>query len=237
MAGEVLVDGRTAEKAGQRFPPDVSIELRSSSARYVSRGGEKLAGALDAFGINVKGVIAVDVGSSTGGFTDCLLQRGAELVYAVDVGRGQLEWKLRQDPRVVCMEGVNARYLKKGDLPRQPGLAVLDLSFISLTKVLPAVLPLLREGAEVLPLVKPQFEAGREAVQRGGIVRDPEQHRAALRSVARFLYNSGVDIISSVPSPLLGPKGNREFFIHAVLRTPETDPETIEAMVSRAVDG
>jgi 23S rRNA (cytidine1920-2'-O)/16S rRNA (cytidine1409-2'-O)-methyltransferase len=237
MAGEVLVAGRRAEKPGQRFERSAAIEIKPARPRFASRGGEKLEGALEDFGIDVTGLTALDVGSSTGGFTDCLLRRGAARVYAVDVGRGQLDWRLRGDPRVVVMEGVNARNLKQGDLPERPGIATLDVSFISLTKVLPAVLPLLADGAAVLPLVKPQFEAGREAVEKGGVVRDPEARRAALRAVAGFLYNSGSDIQGIVPSRLLGPKGNQEFFVHAVLRPPRNGTERLEEMIATAVGG
>jgi len=237
MAGEVYVDGRRSDKPGQRFDPEADLEVRPSARRFVSRGGEKLEGALEDFKLDVSGLSALDAGSSTGGFTDCLLQRGAARVYAVDVGRGQLDWRLREDPRVVVMEGRNARYLKPGDLPESPGITTLDLSFISLTKVLPAVLPLLAEEAVVLPLVKPQFEAGREAVEKGGVVRRTEHHAAALRGVAGFLYNSGVDIVAVSPSRLLGPKGNREFFIHAVLRPPRAENESLEAKILRAIEG
>ncbi|HUX07448.1 MAG TPA: TlyA family RNA methyltransferase [Acidobacteriota bacterium] len=237
MAGEVYVGGSRADKPGLQFDADAEIEVRSSAPRFASRGGEKLEGALEDFGIDVRGLAALDAGSSTGGFTDCLLQRGAARVYAVDVGRGQLDWRLRGDARVVVLEGKNARYLKPGDLPENPALATLDLSFISLTKVLPAVLPLLAAEAAVLPLVKPQFEAGREAVERGGVVRDPMQHEAALHSIVAFLYNSGVDIVAVAPSRLLGPKGNREFFIHAVKRPPRAALESLEAEIGRAVEG
>jgi len=237
MAGEVYVDGRRIEKPGQRYDRDAEIEIRPSSPKYVSRGGEKLEGALDTFEIDVADSVAIDVGSSTGGFTDCLLRRGAARVYAVDVGRGQLDWTLRGDERVVVMEGMNARYLQPGDLPERPDLAMLDLSFISLRKVLPAVMALLRESATILPLVKPQFEAGREAVGKGGVVRDPEQQRAALRSIACFLYNSGADPVAATASPLLGPKGNREFFLHAVLRPPRGTIEELDVMIERAIYG
>lgn len=236
MAGEVSVDGRRADKPGQRFPEESEIEIESGRQRFASRAGEKLEGALDGFGVDAAGAVALDVGSSTGGFTDCLLRRGAARVYAVDVGRGLLDWRLRQDERVVVMEGVNARHLPADALPEQADLATLDVSFISLTKVLPAVLALLRPGAVVLPMVKPQFEAGREAVGKGGVVRDPAQHLAALRKVARFLYNSGADVVAALPSPLLGPKGNREFFIHAILRPPLGEVERVDTIIGQAID-
>ena len=236
MAGEVSVDGRRADKPGQRFPEECEIEVDARVQRFASRAGEKLDGALETFGIDVAGAVALDIGCSTGGFTDCLLRRGAARVYAVDVGRGLLDWRLRQDERVVVMEGVNARYLEPDALPERADLATLDVSFISLTKVLPAVIALLRPGAVLLPMVKPQFEAGREAVGKGGVVRDPAQHLAALRKVARFLYNSGAETVAATPSPLLGPKGNREFFLHAVLRPPEGEVEGLDAIISRAVN-
>ena len=237
MAGEVYVDGKIADKPGQPARADADVEIRPSTRPYVSRGGEKLAGALDAFGIDVSGKVALDVGSSTGGFCDCLLRRGAARIYAVDVGRGQLDWGLRGDERVVVMEGVNARHLEPGDLPGPVDLAALDLSFISLTKVLPAVLPLVREGGALVPLVKPQFEVGRGLVGKGGVVRDPRLHRDVLRRVAEFLYNSGIEVADAAPSPLRGPKGNREFFLHAVRRPAASAPEAIERLIEKAVDG
>ena len=236
MAGEVFVDGRRAEKPGQQARADADVEIRPSIRPYVSRGGEKLAGALDAFGIDVSGKVALDVGSSTGGFCDCLLRRGAARVYAVDVGRGQLDWGLRGDERVVVMEGVNARNLEPGDLPEPVDLAALDLSFISLTKVLPAVLPLVREGGHLLPLIKPQFEVERGLVGKGGVVRDPRLHRDVLRRIGEFLYNSGAEVAAAAPSPLRGPKGNREFFFHAVRRTPAGPPDHLERLIEKAVD-
>lgn len=234
MAGEVFVDGRRADKPGQRFSEDAEIEIRPVTARYAGRGGEKLAGALDSFGIDVSSLIALDVGSSTGGFTDCLLQRGAARVYAVDVGRGLLDNKLRKDSRVIVMEGVNARYLKPEDLSEKVDLATLDLSFISLEKVLPAVIPLIKPEGFLLPLVKPQFEVGREAVGKGGVVRDALQHRAVLLKIAQFLYNSGMDVAAACASPLRGPKGNREFFLHAVRRDNSSAVIDFEPVIERA---
>lgn len=238
MAGEVYVENRLADKPGHLVSADADIETRAFTSRFVSRGGEKLAGALDKFGIDVKGWVALDVGSSTGGFTDCLLQRGASRVYAVDVGRGLLDWRLREDPRVVVMEGVNARYLKPDDLPEKVNLAALDLSFISLTKVLPAILPLLEEGGHLIPLIKPQFEIGKGQVGKGGVVKDPAKHRLVLHKIAEFLYNSGAVIKKAEASPLRGPKGNREFFLHAVISSPTTkqQPEDLEAIIEWAIN-
>jgi 23S rRNA (cytidine1920-2'-O)/16S rRNA (cytidine1409-2'-O)-methyltransferase len=181
----------------------------------VSRGGDKLAHALTAFGIQPLGLVCLDVGASTGGFTDCLLQHGASLVYAIDVGHSQLDPRLRQDPRVVVMERTNARNLEAVRLPTRPDLAVVDVSFISLEKVLPGIFGVVTPG-QVVALVKPQFEAGREAVGKGGVVRDPDQHRAVLDRVARFALAQGWGVRAVTTSPLRGPKGNREFFLFLV---------------------
>ncbi len=212
MAGSVLVDGRRSGKAGHSLPEDCRIEL-SSRLPYVSRGGFKLEAALGHFGIAVTGKVCADIGSSTGGFTDCLLQRGAARVYAVDVGVGQLDWKLRNDPRVVVREGVNARYLKPGDLPEPVDLATADVSFISLTLILPALSALLTPSGEMVILVKPQFEVGRGQVGRGGIVRDPELHRAVCAKVEAALGGSGWRT-ERMDSPIAGAGGNREFLVH-----------------------
>jgi 23S rRNA (cytidine1920-2'-O)/16S rRNA (cytidine1409-2'-O)-methyltransferase len=239
MAGEVFVDGRRADKSGQPVGPEAEIEIRSVLPRFVSRGGEKLDAALTILGIDARGLVALDVGSSTGGFADCLLQRGAARVYAVDVGKGQLDAKLRSDPRVALMEGINARFLKPDDLPEKVDLVVLDLSFISLKLVLPAVLPLVKPGGLQLPLVKPQFEVGRGRVGKGGVVRDPSEHRRVLRDIAMFLYNSGADVRRIVPSPIRGPKGNREFFLFAALSPQVTlpSPSELDDLIERALYG
>lgn len=234
MAGEIFVDGERIDKPGKRFPEDVNIEVRPSAPRFVSRGGEKLAGALDIINFDTKDLIVLDIGSSTGGFTDCLLQRGAARVYAVDVGKGQLDWRLRQDPRVVVMEGVNARNLKSDDLPELVDLAVFDTSFISLTIILPAVVPLVKEGGILLPMVKPQFEVGKGEVPKGGVVRDPAVHADVLRRMISFMYNSSLTIHGVVASPLPGPKGNREFFIHAERTQPNAAPD-METAIEKAV--
>jgi 23S rRNA (cytidine1920-2'-O)/16S rRNA (cytidine1409-2'-O)-methyltransferase len=219
MAGQVRVNGRVATKPGENVPPDVVIELASRD-RYVSRGGHKLEHGLRHFGVSVAGARAIDVGASTGGFTDCLLQHGAARVHAVDVGHGQLAWTLRQDPRVVVMERVNARSLSAtafdaGALPFD--VAAVDCSFISLRKVLPVLPPLLRPGASVLALVKPQFEAGREEADRGaGVITDPAVHRRVLDELEAAAADGrmGLEWMGSVESPLLGPAGNREFVAH-----------------------
>jgi 23S rRNA (cytidine1920-2'-O)/16S rRNA (cytidine1409-2'-O)-methyltransferase len=213
MAGEVLVDGHPATKAGTAVDCDSELRLRGEPMRFVSRGGEKLAGALDAFRVDPAGLGALDVGASTGGFTDCLLQRGARSVFAVDVGYGQLDYRLRNDPRVTVLEKTNARHLAPEDVGRTFELIVADVSFISLLKVLPALKPLLRAGGRAVALVKPQFEAGRGAVGKGGVVRKPEIHEAVLNSVMSGAAEMGFRPLAVVHSPLLGPKGNIEFFI------------------------
>jgi 23S rRNA (cytidine1920-2'-O)/16S rRNA (cytidine1409-2'-O)-methyltransferase len=214
LAGRVLVDGRPAGKPGGAVPLEARIEVRVPDHPFVGRGGVKLEGALAALGIDPAGRTALDVGASTGGFTDCLLRRGARRVMALDVGAGQLDWSLRRDPRVTVIEGVNARYLKVGDLPETPDLVAIDVSFISLRLILPALRPLLAPRFEVVALVKPQFEVGRRDVGPGGIVTDPALHRSALLSVAREAERSGFAVIGGCPSPITGAEGNREFFLH-----------------------
>jgi 23S rRNA (cytidine1920-2'-O)/16S rRNA (cytidine1409-2'-O)-methyltransferase len=213
LAGAVLVADRPATKAGVLVPADASLRLRGSASDYVSRGGEKLAGALDAFALDVAGTVALDVGASTGGFTDCLLRRGARRVIAVDVGYGQLAWTLRQDPRVVVLERTNARRLDGAMLPEAPDLATVDVSFISLALVLPAVADTLRPGAAMVTLVKPQFEAGRGQVGKGGVVRDPAVRAGAVARVRREAEGIGLRVRGETDSVLHGPKGNREVFL------------------------
>ena len=212
LAGTVLVNGQKADKPGHTVPSDAGIEL-TEKLRYVSRGGLKLEAALDRFAIVVQDHVCADIGSSTGGFTDCLLQRGARRVYAVDVGTGQLDWKLRNDARVVVRENVNARYLTSEVVPEPCDLATFDVSFISVTKILPAVPPVLRPEAELVILVKPQFEVGRDEVGKGGIVRDPELHEQACRKVAAAVEELGYKT-EWMESPILGAEGNREFLLH-----------------------
>ncbi len=213
LAGDVLLlpDRRRAQKPGQLVPPNVQIEVRRGPA-FVSRGGVKLANALDELGLSVEGKKALDVGASTGGFTDCLLQRGAAHVIAVDVAYGELDWRLRSDPRVTVLERHNARALAREDLPYPPDLIVIDVSFISLTKVLPAVLACSASGFDCLPMIKPQFEAGREAVGKGGVVRDPTARRRALIKVAEVAIELGASVLGFASSGLPGPKGNLETF-------------------------
>jgi 23S rRNA (cytidine1920-2'-O)/16S rRNA (cytidine1409-2'-O)-methyltransferase len=210
-AGLVRVAGALSDRPDQLVADDQPIEV-AGSAGYVSRGGEKLAAALDAFGLDPRGRHALDVGASTGGFTDVLLQRGAERVIALDVGYGQLAWSLRQDSRVLVMERVNIRHLER--LPEPADLAVIDVSFISLRLVLPRVRELLSPPGEVVALVKPQFEVGKGAVGKGGVVRDPAQHDQVLSELVRFAGEIGYQVAGQIPSPVLGTKGNREFLLY-----------------------
>lgn len=216
MAGQVVVNDHLADKAGVQVSVDADIRLKGADIPYVSRGGLKLAQALDEFGIDVTGVVAIDVGASTGGFTDCLLQRGARKVFAVDVGYGQLAWKLRQDSRVVNLEKTNIRYLEPQALAEMPELAVVDASFISLDKVLPPTLRLVREGGAVVALIKPQFEVGKGEVGKGGVVRDEEKHREVVENIVSLAEGLGLSVRGVTESPILGPKGNREFLIYLV---------------------
>ena len=213
LAGEVLVDGVKARKPGQSVSAEADLKVLQRPL-YVGRGGLKLEAAIDRFNIQVGGRVCLDIGASTGGFTDCLLQRGAARVHAVDVGVGQLDWKIRTDPRVILHERVNARYLRYEDIGEPIGLAVCDVSFISITLILPALGPLVQPSGEMVILVKPQFEVGKEQVGKGGIVRDPELHRSACERVESAVRQMGyrTDIIES---PILGAEGNKEFLLYA----------------------
>ncbi len=221
MAGQVYVNGRRIDKAGTKVPLEAQIEVKGEGLPFVSRGGVKLAHALEEFGFEVSGLVCADIGASTGGFTDCLLKAGARRVYAIDVGKGQLHFRLRQDPRVIVMEGVNARYLKREDLPEPVDLVTIDVSFISLTKILPAAKDILRPGGHIIALIKPQFEVGPEKVGKGGVVRDPRLHQEVTAKIASFARDElGLEVLGLTGSPILGPAGNREFLI--LLRKPET---------------
>jgi len=238
LAGRVRMGDTTPTKAGTPVPEDADVSL-ILPPRFVSRGGEKLDHALTAFALDVAGFVAADLGASTGGFTDCLLQRGASRVYAVDVGYGELHYRLRQDPRVVVMDRTNARYLES--LPEPAQIAVMDLSFISLALVLPAALRVTAPDAAVVALIKPQFEAGRGAVGRGGVVRDPETHRAVLQSVTNAARALGLRLHGLTASPLKGPAGNIEFLGYWRRGEPadaDTDAETdiTGAMIAWALD-
>ena len=220
MEGIVYVNGGKEDKPGMQFAEDADIEVRGKTLPYVSRGGLKLEKALKIFPVRTQGVTAIDIGASTGGFTDCLLMNGASRVYAIDVGYGQLSWKLRSDPRVIVMEKTNIRYVKPQDIPEKADLAVTDVSFISLTKVLPAASELLHENGEMICLIKPQFEAGREKVGKKGVVRDPAVHREVIESILSFagtvpLYPQGLGF-----SPIRGPEGNIEYLLYLSKQPP-----------------
>ncbi|AEH44641.1 hemolysin A [Thermodesulfatator indicus DSM 15286] len=213
MAGQVYVNGERVDKAGHKVPVEADIQIKGRLP-FVSRGGLKLAHALTHFGLNVKGLVCADIGASTGGFTDCLLQAGAQKVYAIDVGKGQLHYKLRSDPRVVVFEEVNARYLTEKDLPEPVDLITIDVSFISLTKILPAALRILKPGGKIVALIKPQFEVGRNKVGRGGVVRDPALHQEAIKKIEDFATKElNLKSYGVIESPILGPAGNKEFLI------------------------
>ncbi|HHW15464.1 MAG TPA: TlyA family RNA methyltransferase [Firmicutes bacterium] len=242
MAGLVEVDGRRADKPGTPVAPEAAIQVRGETLPYVSRGGLKLAKALEVFGIRVEGRVAIDVGASTGGFTDVLLRHGARLVYAVDVGYGQLAWKLRQDPRVVVLERTNIRHLNPALLPEAPDLATVDTAFISVRVFLGHLLSLLRHPADLVTLVKPQFEAGRAEVGKKGVVRQPAVHRRVLVEVAEAAAARGAYCAGLSFSPVAGPEGNLEFLMH--LRTgdggtaagPAPLPPGLESLVAKVVE-
>jgi 23S rRNA (cytidine1920-2'-O)/16S rRNA (cytidine1409-2'-O)-methyltransferase len=216
LAGQVWSGERRLDKPGQMVAADAPLEVRAPGVPYVSRGGLKLAHALDHFGIDPAGSVALDVGASTGGFTDVLLQRGASRVFAVDVGHGQLDWRLRNDPRVVVLETVNARHLTPAHVPEPVDLIVCDVSFISLELALPAALALAAPSARLVALIKPQFEVGKGQVGKGGVVRDPALHEAVCARISRWLAEEqGWRVRGVTPSPITGPKGNREFLIAA----------------------
>lgn len=214
MSGIVYVDGEKEDKAGSTFAETASIEVRGKTLKYVSRGGLKLEKAMQVFPIELEGKVCMDVGASTGGFTDCMLQNGAVKVYSVDVGYGQLAWKLREDERVICMEKTNIRYVKPEDIDDKIEFASVDVSFISLSKVLPPLRDLLKEDAEVVCLIKPQFEAGREKVGKKGVVRDKSVHVEVIENVSCFALTSGFEILGLDFSPVKGPEGNIEYLIH-----------------------
>ncbi len=216
MAGVVFVDSTRVDKAGTIVKEDAEILVKDSTLRYVSRGGIKLEAALDEFKVHVRDKVALDIGVSTGGFTDCLLKHRAKKVYAVDVGYGQLDWKLRQDPKVVVMERINARYLKPEDIGELVDVATIDVSFISLTKVILPVSKILKQKGVLIALVKPQFEVGRGKVGKGGIVRDESKHREVINKITNFLEELNFDVVGVIPSPILGADGNKEFLVGGV---------------------
>lgn len=234
LAGDVLVDGQVMDQVGRLVDQDAFIKIKGEAlCPYVSRGGWKLESALEGFSCSVLDKVALDVGASTGGFTDCLLQKGCRRVYAVDVGYGQLAWTLRQDHRVVLLERQNIRYLSPDDLPERADLATIDVSFISLSLVLPAVKELVVRAGDILCLVKPQFEVGKGEVGKGGVVRDPQKHEQVLRKVIARADDLGLWTLGLIRSPLKGPKGNVEFFLH--LRSDSQRPS--EEQISRWIAG
>jgi len=214
MSGNVFVDGQREDKAGSTFSDEVTIEVKGSPLKYVSRGGLKLEKAIPRYNISLEGKICMDVGSSTGGFTDCMLQNGAVKVYAVDVGTNQLAWKLRQDERVISMEKTNIRYLTRDQIADEVAFASIDVSFISLTKVLQAVRDLMSTEGEIVSLIKPQFEAGREKVGKKGVVRDQKVHEEVILTVSEYAASIGFDCLDLDFSPIKGPEGNIEYLLY-----------------------
>jgi 23S rRNA (cytidine1920-2'-O)/16S rRNA (cytidine1409-2'-O)-methyltransferase len=214
MAGKVAVEGKVIDKPGTKIDLETSILLREETPPFVSRGGEKLEGALKAFGINPKGLVVMDVGASTGGFTDCVLQKGARKVYAVDVGYGQLAWKLQKDPRVVNLERRNVRYLQREEVEEEIDLVLIDTSFISIEKFIPHLLGFLKTGGAIVSLIKPQFEVGKGEVGKGGVVRDAALHQKVIDRISNFCRGVGLEVLGVTESSLVGPKGNQEFFIY-----------------------
>lgn len=229
MTGNVFVDGQREDKAGQTFPDTAQIIVKGKKMKYVSRGGYKLERAMESFPIDLISKVCMDVGSSTGGFTDCMLQNGAKLVYAIDVGTNQLAWKLRQDERVVSMEKTNIRYVTPEDIGEAVDFVSIDVAFISLTKVLPAVISLMKEGAQIVCLIKPQFEAGREKVGKKGVVREPAIHIEVIEQITAFAEEMGFSILGLDHSPIRGPEGNIEYLLY--MKKPIPD-ETLEYRVS-----
>ena len=250
MAGEVFVDNQREDKAGQTFPESVQIEVRGKKMKYVSRGGYKLEQAMNVFPISLTDTVCMDVGSSTGGFTDCMLQNGAKYVYAIDVGTnqlawslrqdervdvvyGQFAWKLRQDPRVVCMEKTNIRYVTPDDIGELVDFVSIDVAFISLTKVLEPVKALMKENAQIVCLIKPQFEAGREQVGKKGVVREPRVHEEVIQMVMNYALSLGFHILGIDHSPIRGPEGNIEYLLY--MENDNREPVTIDEKQKEAV--
>lgn len=226
MAGSVFVSGQRVDKPGTAVPEDAPIEVRGNVLRYVSRGGLKLEKAMQTWPISLDGKICADIGASTGGFTDCMLQNGAKKVYAVDVGYGQLDWKLRNDPRVVCLERTNARYLSHEEVPDELDFASIDVSFISLKLIFPALYGLLRDGGEIACLIKPQFEAGREKVGKKGVVRDPAVHLEVLEHFLEHAKENNFTVLGITYSPIRGPEGNIEYL--GYLRKSEEEDAAVD---------
>ena len=235
MAGNVYVDGQKEDKAGSMFEETAKIEVRGNTLKYVSRGGYKLEKAMDVFGIRLDGKICLDIGASTGGFTDCMLQNGASKVYAIDVGYGQFAWKLRNDERVVCLEKTNVRYVTHEQVPDEGDFASIDVSFISLTKVLPAVLGVLGEKGQLVCLIKPQFEAGREKVGKKGVVRDSSVHREVIEMIVEYVRTQSLGILGLDFSPIKGPEGNIEYLIYLDKSQSGMHEDEVQARVDTVV--
>lgn len=235
MAGNVYVDGQKEDKAGTKVAVNASLEVKGNQMKYVSRGGYKLEKAVDAFGISLDGKICLDIGASTGGFTDCMLQNGASKVYAIDVGYGQFAWKLRNDERVVCLEKTNVRYVTHEQVPDEGDFASIDVSFISLTKVLPAVLGVLGEKGQLVCLIKPQFEAGREKVGKKGVVRDINVHKEVIEMIANYVRAQNLGVLGLSFSPIKGPEGNIEYLIYLDKSQAGMTEEEVQAKLEEVV--
>ena len=235
MAGNVYVDGQKEDKAGTKVAVTAKLEVKGNQMKYVSRGGYKLEKAMDVFGIRLDGKICLDIGASTGGFTDCMLQNGASKVYAIDVGYGQFAWKLRNDERVVCLEKTNVRYVTHEQVPDEGDCASIDVSFISLTKVLPAVLGVLGEKGQLVCLIKPQFEAGREKVGKKGVVRDSSVHREVIEMIVEYARTQSLGILGLDFSPIKGPEGNIEYLIYLDKSRSGMHEDEVQARVDTVV--
>lgn len=235
MAGNVYVDGQKEDKAGTKVAVTEKLEVKGNQMKYVSRGGYKLEKAMDVFGIRLDGKICLDIGASTGGFTDCMLQNGASKVYAIDVGYGQFAWKLRNDERVVCLEKTNVRYVTHEQVPDEGDFASIDVSFISLTKVLPAVLGVLGEKGQLVCLIKPQFEAGREKVGKKGVVRDSSVHREVIEMIVEYVRTQSLGILGLDFSPIKGPEGNIEYLIYLDKSRSGMHEDEVQARVDTVV--
>ena len=235
MAGQVYVDGQKEDKAGSMFTETVKVEVRGNTLPYVSRGGLKLEKAMNEFDVSLEGKVCMDVGASTGGFTDCMLQNGAKKVFAIDVGRGQLDWKLRQDPRVVCMEKTNIRYVTPEDIGEPVQFSSIDVSFISLTKVLLPIRNYLTDEGQIVALIKPQFEAGREKVGKKGVVREKSTHIEVIHKVIDYAMSIGFEVLNLEFSPIKGPEGNIEYLVH-LQKCEATDRISPQIDVEKTVD-
>lgn len=235
MAGNVYVDGQKEDKAGTKVAVTAKLEVKGNQMKYVSRGGYKLEKAMDVFGIRLDGKICLDIGASTGGFTDCMLQNGASKVYAIDVGYGKFAWKLRNDERVVCLEKTNVRYVTHEQVPDEGDFASIDVSFISLTKVLPAVLGVLGEKGQLVCLIKPQFEAGREKVGKKGVVRDSSVHREVIEMIVEYVRTQSLGILGLDFSPIKGPEGNIEYLIYLDKSRSGMHEDEVQARVDTVV--